>query len=249
MKTQPRGAKPSAWYQVRDVATIPSPALLVYRSRVEENLKRMVAIAGGSTRLRPHIKTHKMREMLQLQLALGITKFKCATLAEAEMAARAGAPDLLLAYQPVGPSVEGMAALMKAFPRTQFSVLCDDAGALRLLSKTVRGLQPAKKGQGTHSLLEVLLDLDVGQHRTGSLPGDEGFELYRLLASMPGLKPGGLHAYDGHIGDSDVAARTAACEAAFAPVLAFRRRLIAAGLPVPRLGGGWDADVPHPRAT
>jgi D-serine deaminase-like pyridoxal phosphate-dependent protein len=122
--------------------------------------------------------------------------------------------------------------------------LCDDAGALRQLSKTMRGLQRAKKGQGTNAPLEVLVDLDVGQHRTGVPTGDEAFELYRLLASMSGLKPGGLHTYDGHIGDSDLAARTVACEAAFAPVLAFRRQLIAAGLPVPRLVAGGTPTFP-----
>src|SRR5204863_27232 len=65
--------------------------------------------------------------------------------------------------------------------------------------------------------------------------GAQAAELYRLIASSPGMKPGGLHAYDGHIVESDLAKRTAACEAAFAPVEAFRRELIATGLPVPRL--------------
>jgi D-serine deaminase-like pyridoxal phosphate-dependent protein len=244
MKTQIRSIKPALWHEVQDVASIPSPALLIYRHRVEENLARMLAMAGGPERLRPHIKTHKMREMLQLQLALGITKFKCATLAEAEMAAQAGVPDLLLAYQPVGPTVEGIAALVKAFPRTKFSALCDDAGALGKLSKSMHRTTRATKGQRTRVVLEVLPDLDVGQHRTGVPPGDKAFKLYRLLASLPGITPGGLHAYDGHIGDSDPAARAAACEAAFAPVLAFRRQLVKAGLPVPRLVAGGTPTFP-----
>jgi D-serine deaminase-like pyridoxal phosphate-dependent protein len=100
------------------------------------------------------------------------------------------------------------------------------------------------KGQGTKAALEVLLDLDVGQHRTGVSPDGKAFGLYRLLASLPGLKPGGLHAYEGHIGDSDPAARAAACDAAIAPVLAFRRQLSAAGLPVPRLVAGGTPTFP-----
>ena len=90
----------AAWFVVSDVSAIPSPALLVYRDRVAENLRRMLAVAGGGERLRPHIKTCKMREVVQMQLAAGITKFKCATIAEAEMAADSGVCDLLLAYQP-----------------------------------------------------------------------------------------------------------------------------------------------------
>jgi len=234
-----------AWFEVSDAASIPSPALLLYRSRIEENLRQMIAIAGSPARLRPHIKTHKISEMLQLQLALGITKFKCATLAEAEMAARAGVPDLLLAYQPVGPTVEGIAGLARAFPLTRFSVLCDDAGVLQHLSKTLCALRATdeKKTQPQPDL-EVLLDLDVGQHRTGVPPGDKAVELYRLLASLPALRPGGLHAYDGHISNPDLAQRAAACAAAFAPVEALRRQLSAAGLPVPRVVAGGTPTFP-----
>jgi D-serine deaminase-like pyridoxal phosphate-dependent protein len=251
MKTQARSSKPSPWFEVADAASIASPALLVYRSRIEENLKQMLSITGGPASLRPHIKTHKMSEMLQLQLALGITKFKCATLAEAEMAARAAVPDLLLAYQPVGPAIEAFASLTRAFPRTKFSAVCDDGSPLRQLSKAMRSLHRAnKRTVNAEARLEVLLDVDVGQHRTGVPPDDKALELYRLLASLPGLKPGGLHAYDGHINDSDPAARAAVCDAAFAPVLALRRQLIAAGLPVPRLVAGGTPTFPiHARRT
>jgi len=234
---------PRPWFEVGDAASIASPALLVYRSRVAENLKRMLAIAGGPVCLRPHIKTHKMREMIELQLALGITKFKCATLAEAELAARAGVPDLLLAYQPVGPSLEGIAALFSAFPRTKFSVLCDDAGAMRELSKTMTSLNGDKEAE-EEARLEVLLDLDVGQHRTGVSADAKAAELYALLASLPGLRPGGLHAYDGHIADADPARRAAACEAAFLPVVTLRRELLDAGLPVPRVVAGGTPTFP-----
>ena len=250
MKIQTRTSKSSPWYEIQDVAAISSPALLIFRQRVEENVKRMLAIAGGPARLRPHIKTHKMREMLQMQLALGITKFKCATLAEAEMAAMAGVSDLLLAYQPVGPNMEGAAELLRAFPRTKFSVLCDDADLLGELSKRMCGLKRSRKGQGTDARLEVLLDLDVGQHRTGMTPDGKAFELYHLMASLPGVKPGGLHAYDGHIGDSDPAARAAACEAALEPVLALRQQLTVARLPVPRLVVGGTPTFPiHARKS
>src|SRR5271165_4693806 len=108
------------WFEVTDVAELPSPSLLVYRHRVEENLRRMVAIAGGTERLRPHIKTHKMRELIELQRGLGVTKFKCATIAEAELAAGAGVRDLLLAYQPVGPAARRVSELVRLFPQARF---------------------------------------------------------------------------------------------------------------------------------
>src|SRR5690348_15999587 len=106
------------WFEFKEVADVPSPALLVYRDRVKENIRRMLAIARRPERLRPHIKTHKMREVIELQLAAGINKFKCATIAEAELAASAGVSDLLIAYQPVGPAVRRLTDLIRAFPRT-----------------------------------------------------------------------------------------------------------------------------------
>src|SRR5207244_13104738 len=64
----------------------------------------------------------------------GITRFKCATVAEAEMAAACGAPAVLLAYQPVGPNVHRLIRLVKSFAQTKFSVIADDAEAIRALS-------------------------------------------------------------------------------------------------------------------
>jgi D-threonine aldolase len=61
---------------------------------------------------------------------------------------------------------------------------------------------------------------------------------------MPGLKPGGLHVYDGHITDPDLAVRTAACHTAYAPVLALRDQLTRAGLPVPRVVAGGTPTFP-----
>jgi len=238
MKSKPKAA---SGIEISDsaAAAVPSPSLLVFQDRVEANLRRMLSIAGETTRLRPHIKTHKMREMVEMQLALGITKFKCATLAEAEMAAGAGVRDLLLAYPVVGPALAGLVELMCAFPRTQFSVIADNAVAIKDLSRAVQRLRRTAPGRGrSGNCLEVLVDVDVGMHRTGVPAGPEAFELYSLIASSPGLKPGGLHAYDGHITDTDVATRTAACEQCFAPVHVFRRQLQDQALPVPRVVAG-----------
>ena len=89
------------WYELAETNTVSSPALLVYPKRIQYNAELMLQMAEDPDRLRPHIKTHKMAEIIQIQLQLGIRKFKCATLAEAELLARSGAPDVLLAMQPV----------------------------------------------------------------------------------------------------------------------------------------------------
>ena len=231
--TQPKPR--TDWYTVTNVDQVPSPALLVYPDRVEENIRKMIELAGGVDRLRPHMKTNKLPEVVRMQIDEGITRFKCATIAEAEVAAMCAAADVLLAYQPVGPNVQRFVQLVKKFPGTRFSALVDDEGAILALSRaaTVAGVT-----------LELFLDLDCGMHRTGIAPGAKAIELYRRLSDSPGLHAAGLHVYDGHIRDSDIAARTAECDAAFAQLAAMRDQLIDAGLSVPEVVAGGTPTFP-----
>lgn len=225
----------SDWFAVANAEEVPSPALLLYPDRIRENIGRMIRVAGGVQRLRPHVKTHKLAEVVQMQLEAGITKFKCATIAEAEMAAGAGAKDVLIAYPIVGPNVSRLLALAKAFPATAFSCVADDAKGVQELSKTF-----SDSGRE----LEVLLDVDCGQHRTGLEPGAQALQLYRRIATAPALRAGGLHVYDGHIHESKLVEREAHCATAFAPVNQFHRELLAAGLPVPRVVAGGTPTFP-----
>lgn len=223
------------WYVVENVAEIDSPALLVYPDRAEENIRRMIAYAGGVERLRPHVKTHKMSQIIDRQIAAGIHKYKCATIAEAEMVAACGAFDVFLSYQVVGPKVQRFAALAKKYPGVQFSCLQDDEQAIRAFSA---GLAEAGvTGQ-------VLLDMDNGFSRTGIAPGPRAAELYRLVNELPAIEPGGLHVYDGQFRQQDLEERCAASDAAFAPVLEFRQQLEAEGLPVPRVVAGGTPTFP-----
>jgi D-serine deaminase-like pyridoxal phosphate-dependent protein len=207
---------------------------LLYSERIDENLRRMVEIVGDPKRLRPHVKTHKLPQIVARQVALGVTRAKCATIAEAEMSAAAGATDVLLAQQPVGPNVARLLALQRAFPQAAFSTLVDDAGALAELGR---------QAQAAGTTVEVFIDLDIGMHRTGIGPG-AAVELYRAICSTPGIRPGGLHAYDGHLHQHDATERAAACEASYAPVEKLRAELLAAGLPVPRIIAGGTPTFP-----
>ena len=195
------------WFRPANEAEIASPALLLHSERIDANLRRMVAIAGDPARLRPHVKTHKLAPLVARQLALGIGKFKAATIAEAEMCAAAGARDVLLAFPPAGPASTRLCTLVRRFPGVKFSVIADSAPA-------IRGLSVAARSAGI--VLDVLLDLDCGMHRTGVAPGPDAAALYR------------------HNIEPDPAARRAQCDADFAPVLALRAQL---GHP-PLIAGG-----------
>jgi D-serine deaminase-like pyridoxal phosphate-dependent protein len=176
-----------------------------------------------------------MAEIVRLMLAAGIDKFKCSTLAEAEMLARAGAPDILLAFPQVGPNTDRLARLAAAFPGTRWSTVADEASLIHSLSGACAG---------TGARLQVLLDIDNGMHRSGIEPGPAAVELYRQIARLPGLEPGGLHVYDGHLRDLDLAVRTENVRRAFAPVDALRMQLLASGCAVPRIVAGGSGSFP-----
>ena len=229
----------STWYEVSNVSEVDSPALLIFPDRVESNVRRMIAIACGTERLRPHVKTHKLAELVRMQMALGIQKFKCATIAEAEMTAGCGAPDVLLAYQPVGPKVRRFIQLIKKYPGTHFAALVDDESAIHALSA-------AASQEGI--TINLFLDIDCGMHRTGVPTGPKAVELYRLINSLPGLRAEGLHVYDGHIEQTDVAVRTRCSDEELAAAIALCREL--SDLPVARIVAGGTPTFPiHARRT
>ena len=223
------------WWKIEGIDAVDSPSLLIYLDRAEWNIQHMIEMAGGTQRLRPHIKTHKLSQLVRMHIDAGIDRFKCATVAEAEMAAQAGAADVLLAYQPVGPKVNRLLALSRAYPETHFSTIADCGSALEQLATTfaTAGLT-----------IDVLLDIDCGMNRTGIAPGPEAVKLYERMATLSGVRPGGLHAYDGHITEKDAVLRAKICENAFLPVLRLRDELLGRKLSVPRLVAGGTPTFP-----
>src|SRR5688500_17524651 len=124
-------------YAIRDSQQIFSPALVVFRDLLLQNLQLMVKIAGDPQRLRPHCKTHKMAAVTRLELEIGITKHKCATFAEAEMLADAGAKDIFLAYNLVGPNIQRAVRFVEKYPAVDFMVTADHPDPLRQLGSAM----------------------------------------------------------------------------------------------------------------
>ncbi|SFD13299.1 D-serine deaminase, pyridoxal phosphate-dependent [Chitinophaga sp. CF118] len=217
------------WYELHNVNTVDSPGLLVYTERMRDNILALKATVNDVKRLRPHVKTSKMTEAVQLLMEEGIHKFKCATIAEAEMLGIAGAADVLLAYQPVGPKLSRLLDVVQQYPDTRFSCLTDN-------STTAIGI--AACFAAAELVLPVFLDLNVGMNRTGIVPGEAALALYQELEHLPGIKPLGLHAYDGHLHDEDATVRKEKCDAAFAPVQALAQAITDSGSPAPLIIAG-----------
>jgi len=223
------------WYHTQDEEQIDSPALLIYPERVKENIRILKNMIDDPHRLRPHVKTNKSKEDTQLMMEAGINKFKCATIAEAEMLGICQASDVLLAYQPVGPKLKRFINLINKYPATRFSCLTDN-------SKTAGQL--SDEFAKNKLIVPVYIDLNVGQNRTGIEPGEEAIRLYKYCIEQKGIKPIGFHVYDGHLHQPDLSERTRECNIAFLKVEEVVEKITSGGFPEPIIIAGGSPTFP-----
>jgi D-serine deaminase-like pyridoxal phosphate-dependent protein len=213
-----------------NVAELETPCLLVERSALEANLARMAAFfAGRAARLRPHFKSHKCSRIALRQLAAGnAVGITCAKLSEAEVLARAGVRDVLIANQLAG---EGKLRRLAELNRSADVKCCVDA------AWQVEALGTAARAAGVE--LGVLVELDVGMGRCGVADGEAALELAGAVGRSAGLRFLGIQAYEGHaVLVEDAAERRRLAERAMAEVLAARRRIERAGLAVGVVSSG-----------
>jgi D-serine deaminase-like pyridoxal phosphate-dependent protein len=160
-------------------ATLPTPALVVELGAFEHNLaaaQRLVDAHGVG--LRPHAKTHKCAEIARRQLALGARGICVAKLGEAEALAAAGI-DRLLVTTPIHPAWTGRVAALAATGIDLIVVVDSTKSAAAV---------PAAPDLG------VLVDVDVGLHRTGVTSPGVAAELAQRL----GERFRGVQGYGGH---------------------------------------------------
>src|SRR2546430_16919234 len=161
-----------------------TPVAVVDEEIVERNLARMAKLAADhNVKLRPHAKTHKSASMPQREMAHGAAGLTCATFTEAEVFADAGVDDLLIAHPPVGrPKLERLAALARRVRRLAVSL--DDVSIAKSLPPSV----------------EVLWEVDPGQHRVGTLPGEPTVQaVQELIRAIGAERFRGLIAHGGHV--------------------------------------------------
>jgi len=171
------------------IAEIPTPALMIDLDVFERNLATMRdACNGRGWLLRPHAKAHKSPIIARKQLEYGAIGQCAAKLGEAEVLVRAGIRDVLITAPVVGRrKIERLLALHAITP--EIKVVADSATNLEEISAaaTSRGMR-----------LKVLVEVNVGQNRTGVDTVEEAVELARLIARQRGLEFVGLQGYGGN---------------------------------------------------
>jgi D-serine deaminase-like pyridoxal phosphate-dependent protein len=209
---------------------IETPALIVDMDALESNIRTMAEyMKGRKARLRPHFKTHKCPTISHMQLAAGAKGVTCAKLSEAEVLLASGIRDVLIANQVVDPAkIARLAGLSRGGAR--IGVCVDDP-------RNVDALSDAASRAG--STLNVLIEVDVGMRRCGVPGGVEALALAQRISRLPGLRFGGIQAYEGHVVQRpDIAERRAAVTAMVEKVGGIKALLEDRGFPVADISGG-----------
>ena len=172
-----------------DVGQLPSPALIVDLDAFEANVATAEKLlAGTSTRLRPHVKTHRTPGLALRQLGGVADGVTCATLGEAEVMADAGIAEVFIANEVVAP--DKLARLAALAARANVTVAVDDAVVAEALGAAAR-----RAG----SVVDVLVDIDIGLGRCGVPTPADAVTLAGVVAGTPGLRLAGIMGYEGRV--------------------------------------------------
>ena len=201
--------------------TIPAPEtpyIAIELGILQGNIARAAEAARtAGIALRPHVKTHKIIEIARMQEAAGILGITVATLGEAEVFVEAGFPDVFIAYP----------LWLTPVKAKRLDALLDRATIRLGIDSLESGKKLAEHLRGRASLIELLIEVDCGHHRSGIAPESVG-ELATGLREL-GLEVSGCFTFPGHSYSID--GRAAAAQDEAQALTHAQEQLVAAGFP------------------
>ncbi len=227
------------------IEELPTPALMIDLDIFERNLKTMQdACRSQHGKYRPHGKAHKSAVLGKKQLAAGAEGLCAAKLGEAEVFVKGGITDVLITTAVVGRrKIQRLLALAEVAP------------AIKVVADSTRNLDELDAAAtAAKRTLTVLVDVNVGQNRTGVDTPGEAVALVQHLAKLSSLRFGGIQAYAGMnmhvVGFQN---RRDASMMALDRALAARSALEKAGFAIPILSvggtGTYNIDLKVPGVT
>jgi D-serine deaminase-like pyridoxal phosphate-dependent protein len=170
------------------VNALPTPSIVIDLPTVKRNIDRLAEYGRKhNIGIRPHTKTHKSIRMAKLQLEAGAVGLTAAKVSEATTMAEAG-DDLLIAYPALDAwRTEHLAQLAKT--RT-IRVGVDSIVAVDAI---------AAAACAADATVGILVDVDVGLHRTGVQSPQEALALAQHVSGVKGVRLDGIMCYPGHI--------------------------------------------------
>ncbi len=204
-------------YALTDADELLTPALIVYPKWIAHNIDEMIRLCGGNAdRWRPHIKTHKLPRTVDMLMARGVTRFKCANTLELLTLCAMSTPDVLLAYAQMGRNVTRVMGLAEQFTRTRVSCMVEHVNQV---------------GVWRGGRVGLYIDINGGMDRTG-IPQDRIEDIVAIARAIvqAGIEFRGVHYYDGHHASVPHAKREGPVHAGYAQLMRICEALAAAGL-------------------
>jgi D-serine deaminase-like pyridoxal phosphate-dependent protein len=169
-------------------ARLATPCLLLDAAAFEHNLVAMMELVRRHGRqLRPHVKAHKCSAIARRQIEAGAVGLCCATVREAEAMAAAGLEGILVTSPVIAPVM--VERLARARERVDLAVVVDSEAGVDVLAAAGDAEKP----------LGAVVEIDVGQGRTGVTKPEGAASLARRIAELPQLRYRGVQAYYGHL--------------------------------------------------
>ncbi len=205
-----------------------TPSLLLNLAASDRNLERMAQFfADRPAKLRPHFKNHKCVTLAKRQLAAGAVGMTCAKLGEAEVLVQQGVNNILIANQVVGTA--RLARLARLARGAEIGVAIDHVDHATAISKAA---------VDAGSVVSLLIEVDIGMGRCGVQPGEPALKLAQYVSKLPGVRFGGIQAFEGHLVNvMDREERRQKSRAAMQLAIDTRRQMEAAGIPVHCISG------------
>lgn len=199
-----------------------TPALVLNLDALERNLQRMATECKQTNiGLRPHTKTHKNPWIAARQMQLGAIGVCAAKVGEAEVMVHAGIKNVHITTELV-PHV--MDRVLHLASMANIMVVADSSDMV---------IELGRRAAARKQELAVLVDINVGQNRTGTEPGQPALELVQTIASTKGLHFAGLQGYEGHCQHIfDYEKQRAAAFASYERLAATRNLIAEAGFDV-----------------
>ncbi|RYP47544.1 hypothetical protein DL768_006421 [Monosporascus sp. mg162] len=172
--------------------SLDTPSMIVDLDLMEANIKKLMdRLLPTGINIRPHLKTTKSAVLAKKLAAAGAKGGCVAKLSEAEVIAAAGFDDLLITCEIIGPvKVRRLVELYKKHPKIRI-VVDSAAGATAINDALVK--------ESIRDPISVLIDLDVGLHRTGVAAGEQALALAAHVGQLKQLKLIGVQGYEGHL--------------------------------------------------
>ena len=189
----------------KPVNDIDTPALVIDMDAMKRNLARMAEFAKKhNIRWRPHAKLHKSVTLAKMQIRAGAVGVCVQKTSEAEIMAAGGVFNIYISNEVIAPSkLARVAALAQklAAQGGQLAIAVDSTeGVIRLAQAMTEARINNKDKAGSPGLatvIDVFVEIDVGQGRCGVEPGAPAVTLVLEIRKHPALRFAGLQAYHG----------------------------------------------------